>query len=303
MVGKYEFLFANYTDTSVDVVVTDSSGDIGIAQNMNIAASLQAAKIHSNNLGLAIKKGGAVPQDLSEIISKIGEVIYQDLGLTLCAAAALEASEVVVAVLIYNAGQPGGMLSTPLNQFIPQLANLGKECQDAFQDAWPEIEKLISQIGTSNPPPKPKSPPAIPNGTWNLANLLDQQIQNQPAFTSMAWSATSPGASTSGAAQGSGGTSDGISTFSGYVSDPEHINFLGVEISNQSLIGSGNSVINTPGGPGQASGTNFSIRNIPCTLRMISTTSVIYGAFTASGNFSINGGIPGTISGSFKIIK
>ncbi len=183
VIGNYEFLFANYTDSSVDIAITDTAGDIGIAQNMNIGAALQASSIHTNKLGIAFKKGGAIPLDLTETISKIFEVIYQDLAATLCAAAAMEAAKIVVDAIIGSALTPGGgILATPLALLLPAIAILGEGCEEAFKEAWPEIEKLIMQIGTSNPAASPSTPVMQPQKPWMNANSLDQYISNMGPY-------------------------------------------------------------------------------------------------------------------------
>lgn len=178
VIGNYEFFFANYTDTSVDVVVTDSAGDLGIATNMDIRGSLMQDSIHSNIVGRAFKKKGssiASPVPYGETMLQIGKLIKQLFSTGAC----VWAGEVAAGEVLFIIGT-GGLGTATLISVLGELAVLGKACQSAFEGAWPEIEKLLMQIGTSNPPPQPEVADTIKSAIpFQQANVLDQYIGNK----------------------------------------------------------------------------------------------------------------------------
>ncbi len=295
--GKCEFFFSNYTDSSVDIAITDTAGDIGVLQKLNIADVLHTDTIRSNVIKRASLKNRVVPLDAT-----ISGLEFWDILNMMVTGYSSFNCVVGLATLGSVIFLSGGTALAGLSTVIPEVYELGLSCWEAFQSAL----EFIRDHGLPSTPPAAPSPyqkPGMNNGAPLAAgNSLDQYINSMPSSTSIAWSNANSGTiTTSGAVQGSGGTSDGISSFSGSAGSDSTTAY--VTISNGILSGGGNSPVKDGS---SIVNLNFLITDFPCKLGIFSDSKLIYGTFSASGTFSENptGWLgPGTISGSFKINK
>jgi hypothetical protein len=178
VVYPYEILFANYSDSSVDIVITDTAGDIGVQTKVNVRDQLSKISIHSNKINKAFQSKNQKPQDelpswLKEL--KIGSDVFGFVKCTLP----------VVATIGIFTGQPE--LIYPQFRFGPSTPDDFLDCGNQFLDA---LEKFINAGTSIKQYIESLGPIRL---YWTQAQWQDQYISNKPGNISYVISSTQSG--------------------------------------------------------------------------------------------------------------
>jgi hypothetical protein len=181
--GTKEIMLANYTDTSVDVVATDTAGSIGVQPNVDIREALSNVKVHSNKVSRAGMKA-KVPNNVTlfEEDTTIGQIISNAKDLGTCILA-------IIDVLTIEEPGVGTIVETAISKWMTP-SDLWTGCSDLFKDV---VESLISSGAFKAQPAPPSSYTlSAPGAVYGAAAFLDSAIGNKPAMIEWTESMTGP---------------------------------------------------------------------------------------------------------------
>jgi len=281
IVGTKEIMFANYTDTSVDVVATDTSGSIGVQPAVDIRDLLSKITIHSNKISRTQMKS-KVPNSytLQDFIDE-GEIIGTAKDINDCILPII--SNLSVIAIPFVGPNPAILLS---GWFHPPDF-------DACQSLFNKIMDALQNSGAFKTPPS--APPiqeayVNPDKPWEAANSLDQYISNMPPY----WAATAAVSVDTAPGAGGGCTFSNFSSggqSGGLINPPSGIDFLPFVNPPISCYNSSSSFSYGVQGPGTFS-----------TVLLPSGSNHLFGTFSATGR-AISGSVGfgnAAVVGSFR---
>jgi len=168
IVGTKEIIFANYTDTSVDVVATDTAGSVGMQSNVNIRDLFRVITNRTNRISRTRLKSEVTSGYTIEEFIDEARIISDAKDFNDCILPIL--SNLSVLAVPFVGPNPAILLSGWFHP--PDFV--------ACQSLYDKIMEALQNSGAfKSPPPAPPSLPKLePQDPWERGNEIDRYVHN-----------------------------------------------------------------------------------------------------------------------------